>query len=222
MKTISSQDSLHLLALECRRVDYKKGSTIHTSDSAPTIFMIDTGYVKRYSISNDGVFGVQSLYGPNDIFPLTAVYKVLFDLEIHNSLETYYYDAMCDATILILDNSRLIEEVTNNPLMFKDILFVAGRRLESNIQRLENANIKTVYKRIAHQLLFFANKFGKKYAQGTRIAIPLTQQDIADSLNITRETASRALSQLKTDKIIKTGRFIVITDIEALKVLAFN
>lgn len=214
---ITQATSLHILAAKARSMEFEKDATLYTSDSSLKIFMVKSGYVKRYSIAADGRIGVQSIYGPGNIFPLTSLFKVLFNQDIYESVETYYYDAMCDTTLYVLDNAQILKEASSNPLLYKDILMVAGTRLESNIQRLENVNLRSAYKRVAHQLVFFARKHGKKYADGTRIEIPLTHQDIADVLTITRETATRSLNQLKSEKLIKTNKYITIPDIEALE-----
>jgi CRP/FNR family transcriptional regulator len=52
------------------------------------------------------------------------------------------------------------------------------------------------------ELLYFAERFGKQ--QGSKIIInaPITHQDIADSINMTRETASRALGKLFDEGLV--------------------
>lgn len=194
-----------------------KGQIIYTFDDQNSLYLVKSGFIKRYLISNDGNLGVQSIYGPGYFFPLTPMFSTVLGLDINRGAETYYYQTMTPVQIYCIENSVLAEKAKADPLLYKDLLFEAGRRLQSNIQQLENISFRHADRRLAHQLVYFARQFGQPVHQGTKILLPLTQQDLADILSLTRETISREISKFKSKGLVITGQNIVIPDIEKLE-----
>lgn len=202
----------------------QKGEVFQTTDTNLLMSIVISGYVKRYSIRNDGSLAVQSIYGPNYYFPLTLAHKLLLNQEVYSGPEVFHYEAMTETVLRSIDSETFREAVDKDPLLYKDLLYVSGRRTHSNIQRLENMNLSTSYKRVAHQLAYFAEMFGTKQ-KGARITIdvPLTHQDIADVISSTRETVSLALAELKREKIIRSGpgKHIIVLDYDRLNETAY-
>lgn len=217
MSSESRSPELHKLLLTGKRSKRSKGQIIQTTESQRTVNLVESGYVKRYLISNTGSLGVEVIYGPGDIFPLTLMFKTLFDQDIYEGPEIYFYDAMCETKIYTIDISELSKAVEGNPLLYKDLLSESGRRLHSTLNGLENLALKSSYRRVAHQLVYFAAQFGEQRPSGIKIAVPFTHQDLADVLSLTRETVSTCISKLRDKKLIKTGKYIVVTDLEKLK-----
>lgn len=184
--------------------------------------LVTKGYVKRYLISNEGNYGVQVIYGPGDIFPITLAYSALFNRNINEGPETYYYEAMTEVELHTIDELDMVEQIEQNPILYRDLFAISGNRLHSTLHGLENLTLKTSYQRVAHELLYLAKNFGDKKAAGTVIAVPMTHQDIADILSLTRETVSTAMVQLRKKKLITTGKSIVVPDLEKLADEAFN
>lgn len=206
-----------------RVTKYDKGEVITDTSQEKSLWQLKSGFIKRYQITNSGFISVQSVYGPSDIFPLTYVYKALYDKQIYRGPETYYYEAMTDIELWELPLDVLKAEATKNPHLYQDLLGVAGDRFFFNIQQLENLSLASAEKRVTHQLLYMAYKWGKPVAKGVEIKVPLTQQDIADILSLTRETVSSCINKLKkTGMLKKGGRTLVIADIQKFHELAYS
>jgi CRP-like cAMP-binding protein len=63
-------------------------------------------------------------------------------------------------------------------------------------------------------------RFGKETEEGMVIEVPLRHQDIASSINASRETASREIAVLERKKLIENKRFyIVLKDIPAMQAM---
>jgi CRP/FNR family cyclic AMP-dependent transcriptional regulator len=199
-----------------------KGEVILSTDDNRSLQMVKTGYIKRYQITNAGNTSVQSIYGPHDIFPLTYAFEILLDKSIYSGPETYYYEAMCKSELYSIEGEALMDAVSKDPMLYKDLFDVSGERFRSNIQQLENISLSVYYKRVAHQLWFYANKFSDKKGNRAKLKIPLTQQDLADVLSTTRETVSLCMSDIKKKGLIKSGKFITVINIEKLKEEAFK
>ncbi len=212
-------DATYLTALMQNGTYYRrrKGQSIELYQDKASISLIREGYIKRYLISKDGTLGTQSIYGPGYVFPLTTALLALLDQRIYHGDETYFYEAITDVQIYSISRDELAAAAENQPLIYKEILFEAGRRLQSNIQQLENMSLKSAYQRVAHQLVFLAAQFGENTPNGTRIQIPLTHQDLADMLSLNRETVSRAISKLRERELITSDSRPIIPDLEQLK-----
>lgn len=217
MASFAASTELQKLLLEGKRSKRTKGQIIQSTDSQRAVNLVTSGYIKRYLISNAGTLGVEVIYGPGNVFPITLMLKALVDLEVNQSPETYYYEAMTDTEFYSMDISALVESVKSNPLLYREILLESGKRLHSTLNGLENVTLRTSYKRVAHQLAYFADQFGEKKLTGTKICLPLTHQDLADNLSLTRETVSTCIARLREQGLIKTGRFIMIPDLEKLQ-----
>ncbi len=195
----------------------RKGQVIQSSDSNVALNYIASGYVKRYIINFEGEYKVQSIYAPGYVFPLTMVFRTLFDLDIYEGQETIYYNGLTDVELYSLDKAALLAAVAADPVLYRDLLYESGRRFHSNIQWLENASLKSSYARLVHILVYLGNTIGEEMPDGTvQIKIPLTHQDLSDILSIARETVSRHMAQLAEKKLVLPGRPLTISSIQSL------
>lgn len=217
-----TDDKLRQLLKNGREYKMPKGQILQTSDHRVNLNLVVQGYVKRYLISNDGSISIQSIFGPDYIFPLTPAFKTLLGQSIYSGPEIIYYEAIVDTEVFSIDFEKLKTEAEADPLIYKNLFQEAGVRLEDNIQRLENLALKNSYKRLAHQVAYFARHFAKETPAGTKLNLPLTHQDLADILSLTRETVSTSMVELRKKKLIAVGKDIVVPDIEKLEEEAYS
>jgi CRP-like cAMP-binding protein len=222
MYRLEISEDLKVMMLKGRRFKLTKSQIVQSTDDRRVFNYIVTGYIKRYLISNDGSLGVQVIYGPGEIFPITLAFSVLFDQAINESPETYYYEAMTDGEIYTINEEDLKASVDADPKLYRDLMAIAGKRLHSTLHGLENLTLKSSYYRVAHELLYIAQRFGEKKAGSVKICIPLTHQDLADILSLTRETVSTCMVQLREKGLISTGRNIIVKDIKRLEEEAYS
>lgn len=200
----------------------EKNQVIRTTEETEDFFLLTKGYVIRYMITNDGNIDVQSFYGPGYFFSLTTVIKGVFGEELYQSPETYYYGTLTNAEMYGIEMYKVAEAAEKDPMIYRELLMIAGRRLEANIQQIENRSLKTSYNRVAHQIAFFGEVFSDRKGDVAKLKIPLTQQNLADVLSTTRETVSLCMSDLKKKGLIKSGKFITVTSMAKLQEEAFN
>jgi CRP/FNR family transcriptional regulator len=129
---------------------------------------------------------------------------------------------MGKAEVYTIPAEKLSEAVKDSPELYRDLMAIAGKRLHSTLNGLENLSMRGSYKRIAHRLVYLSNHFGEKTPAGTKICIQLTHQDLADMLSLTRETVSTGMIKLREKGLVKTGKHIVIPDIKKLLKEAYN
>ena len=223
MYRLQTSDNIKKLLHSGRKLNLPKGQIVQSTDDRRVFNLIEAGYIKRYLIANDGSLGVQVLYGPGDFFPITLAFSAIFDQTLNESPETYYYEAITPITIYTIDEANLRESAEKNPLLYKDLLAISGKRLHSTLHGLENLTLSNSYRRVAHEIYNLGLRFGEKKSIGTIIKLQLTHQDIADILSVTRETVSTCMVQLRQKKLISTDKsHITIKDMEKLKDEAYS
>lgn len=75
--------------------------------------------------------------------------------------------------------------------------------------------------RLVRFLLVWAANHGQEFAEGVSLALYMTHEEIAQSIGVSRETVSRALAELRDDKLIGFSRgHIVLLDPQKLRSLA--
>lgn len=216
------ENRLRALLLSGRHQHVPKGQVFQSTDEKESITLVSNGYIKRYLITSEGSESIQIIYGPGFVFPLTPIFKLLLNQSIYSGPETFYYEAMCDTQLYTITREVLIDSVKKEPLLYRDLLQVSGTRLNEYVHSLENIAMRSAYGRVAHQLLFYAHCFGKKTAKGTKITIPLTQQTLANVLNITRETTSVSMGKLREKGLINGTKTIFVPDIDSLEDEVYN
>jgi CRP-like cAMP-binding protein len=199
-----------------RSFTVRKNQVFQSSDHREVFTLIDTGYIKRYAITNDGSQSIQSIYGPEFMYPLTLVFDKILDQKIYTGRESFYYETMTPSKLITIDLPSLKNLVDDDPMLYREILQVAGRRFHSNIHNLENLSLENVHKRLAHSIAHHAEMFGVETSNGIKIELPLRQQDFASILDVARETVSVNMKVLREKKLIKGTTNLTVVDLEKL------
>lgn len=204
-------------------VSYKKGQIFYALDFKEELYVVQSGYVKRYAIAEEGIRTIESIYGPGYFFPLTVAYTILFNFEIGQESNTYVYQAMTDVSIQGISSGQLQAAAENSPGLYKDLFYEAGRRLRANINQLTSNVLKDDYQKITHQLIYLAEEFGeveqKGVKTGIQIKLPLAPIDMAEQLNISVEVVDAIMARLEKYELlkIKKGNKLFLPDIDMLK-----
>ena len=79
--------------------------------------------------------------------------------------------------------------------------------LLSTLSRVEALERSGANDKVAHMLFNLAERIGPKtQSHASSIKLPITQQDIADSLGLSRETAGIVLKRLEIRKLVQRSR----------------
>lgn len=188
-----------------------KGQIILGWGEAPTnIYFVKQGYIKAYSIGNDGEEFIHEIYKANELFPLTWAY-----LGIPRNI---FYEALGESVVFCVPLHKFHQFALSNVTASHALAQQTAHQLHIYSDRIDNLEYKKPGQRIAYRLLSLAERFGKHLRQGIVIDGPFTHQVIADSINLARETVSRELQQLEQERIIAyRNRQIVVIDTENLK-----
>lgn len=216
VKNIDS--SLVKLLINSNKQRFSKGQIVRMFEDNAMLNFITSGYVKRYRITDEGSQNIQVIFGPGQIFPLTPVYKSLFNYDMYSGPEEYYYETITPVTAHSIGQNELKQKVSQNPELYRDLFYAAGLRLDSYIHRLEGNAQKSASQSVAWQLTYLASTFGSKTNSGVEIDVPITHQLLADILGFARETVTHSMAELSNERLVLIkGRRIIIPDLEKLR-----
>lgn len=193
------------------KLTYRKGEFIIRPGEAPSaVFYIEEGLVKAYNISKYGEENLLIIRKDHEIFPLIWA--------ITGQERDIIYQAMVPSTVWRLSPQTYLTFLHNHPAALPPLLDMVTEMYRIHSERLLNLEYRTVRERLISFLLTMANRFGSESDDGTIIGAPLRHQDIASSINASRETASREIAALERKGLIKSKNGnIILKDVEALQ-----
>ncbi|QDI92151.1 Crp/Fnr family transcriptional regulator [Salicibibacter halophilus] len=186
---------------------YKKGELIfHEGDPSDTLYIVNTGKVKIYRLSEAGKEHLVSLMNPGDF---TGEYA-LFNESTHTS----YAEAMVDTKICKINREDLHAFLSKYPTISLKMLTEFSQRLDRSEKQTTHFATEKVETRIALFLAELANN----EPDSETLELPMTRADLASYLGTTPETISRRLSVLEDQGFIQqiTNKKIKIVDLDGL------
>lgn len=200
-----------------KKINRERGQVINTSSGINGLNLLVEGYVKRYSIKNNGAISIQGIYGPNYFFPGAPIFELLFQYDIEHG-EQYYYECITSSVFysISFDEFHRALNGENGPVIYREMLSETGKVLEYYINNSKNNSLDGAYERVAQQIVFFHQQFATNPEDENKIPVPLRHQDLADMLNMSRETISKQLSLLHGAGLIDSSKCIVINDLNGL------
>lgn len=210
--TPAKQQSLVTYLTSGFRIVYKKGQLIIRPHESPEyIYYIESGYVKAYSVTKYGDENVHIIRSGGEIFPLIWTFT-----EEHRDIA---YETMDTVVIWRQPTAAYLEFLENNLDATSAVLGLAMQSYRTFAEHVNTLEYRTVRERAMSFLIACCRRFGQPQADGSiKIAAPLRQQDIASSINASRETTSRELSMLAKKGIITiSDRNVIVLDKAALE-----
>ncbi|MFC4055786.1 Crp/Fnr family transcriptional regulator [Actinomadura syzygii] len=129
--------------------------------------------------------------------------------------------ACTDGAVHRLPKERFLGFLHRNPEAWRLLATMIGDRLDwANQRRLDFAGYP-VDQRLARVLVQLAERHGHPVAGGVNLGIELTQEELGKLVGAARESAVKAVKQLRGAGLISTGyRCVVVSDLEGLREFA--
>lgn len=190
---------------------FKKGDVIIRGDqTAPGVFYIYQGLVKAYNITKYNEENLLIIRKQNEIFPL------IWALSGHE--RGIIYQALAPTTTWRITRKAFLDLINDRPEVTGPLLDMTLEMYRLHGERIMTLEYRTVRERIISFLLTMGQRFGKPANNGLLIDVPLRHQDIASSVNATRETTSRELSALERKGLLENKQsFTLLKDVKALR-----
>lgn len=185
---------------------YKKGEFIIRPGEVPSgVFFIESGLVKAYDITKYGEENLLIIRREGEMFPLIWA--------ITGQERQVIYEAIAPTAVWEITRESFLDHVKANPYSFAPLLDMTLEMYRIHSERILNLEYRSVRERLISFLLTMSNRFGKKTPEGLLINVPLRHQDIASSINASRETTTRELTALERKGLL-TNRQSLITLID--------
>lgn len=204
-------DAAKALLGTMRQVQLGRGRTLfEEGDPGDRLFVIRSGKVKLGRRSSDGRENLLAVLGPGEMFGELS----LFDRGQRTATAT----AVSDAELYSLGHDELIGWLERNPGVAKHLLHALARRLRRTNDALADLVFSDVPGRVAKALLDLAQRFGEPTDDGVRVAIDLTQEELAQLVGASRETVNKALADFTGRRWVRReGRALVLLEMERLE-----
>lgn len=193
-------------------LNLKKGElVIRPDDHLSAVYFLKTGYVRMYTIFEDGRELTLNIFKPGTFFPMMWA--------LSNLPNNYHFQAMTRIEFHKAPREEVVQLLKINP----DVLFDLTKRilvgldgLFTNIQHMLSGSASH---RVMATIFLLAKRFGEKTASGEIIIkLRLTHQDLANLAGITRETTSLEIGKLSKEKLLSVkDHLLIVKNIEKLE-----
>jgi CRP-like cAMP-binding protein len=129
--------------------------------------------------------------------------------------------ACTDGTVHRLPKERFLAFLDRNPEAWRLLAAMLGDRLDWANQRRLDFTGHPVDQRLARVVVQLAERHGYPVEGGIDLGIALTQEELGKLVGAAKESAVKAVQQMRGAGLIRTGyRRIVVADLERLKAFA--
>lgn len=173
--------------------NFTKGATILDQGDVPACaYVVKEGFVKTFDISPSGESLPLSFDHQYEILPMAWVFS-------HAKNAPYFYEAFTDCELWCVPREDFVAFLQSNAhSQFVIFDFFVKRYLLTMQMKMLSLEQAKATDKILYLLKFLTMRFGGDKTEGlVDIDLPLTQQDIASSAGLTRETASIELKRLE-------------------------
>lgn len=184
----------------------KKGDIIYFSSSdVPRVFFFKKGNIKIVSVDEEGNETIKDIIQKGDLFG---------ELELDNDRNSNEYakaltDDVTICSFLMSDFEDLLLKYPSLALSYTKFVGLKMKRIKNNYANLISKDAKT---RLYQFLKDWAEKEGKRTDNRVVIENYLTQNDMAQIICTSRQTATQLLNEMETNGLLYYNRKEIIID----------
>ncbi len=200
------------LATRVRRVQCPRGQLIFMKrDEGTEVMFVAEGRVKIVSTSPTGTEVIHNIIEAGQVFGEMALLDGL-----PRSADAI---AAVDSEIVELSRHDFLDVMRRNPETAIQMMAILCGRIRQSTSFVEDAVLLDSGTRLLHRLKTLADPYGSDGVDGgLRIDHKLSQQEIGESVGMTRVSVNRILSQWTNDGLIEHGRgYVVIHELAKLE-----
>ncbi len=188
---------------------WDRGTTLMAEgDAADWVLVLTSGRVKVSSHTASGTEVVLAVRGAGALLGEFSAIDGLPRSATVTALEPVEGIVVRDFTAFLREHGRVAVLLLQT---------VTGRMRDADRKRIEYGAFDTAG-RVATRLLELAERYGEQAGGAVRVALPLSQDELAGWTGSSREAVSKALRSLRDRGLIETGRRrVIIHDIEGLR-----
>jgi len=190
---------------------YPQGAILFVEkQKARGVFLLCQGEVKLSVSSKDGKTVIIRIAKPGEVLGLPAV---LSGGEYEATAETLHA-----AQVVFVYRNEFLRFIANNPEANQNAMKQLTAQYQSACEQLRTVGLASSPQEKLAKLLLDWPSPDQSTKDSTKIRMPLTHEEIAECIGVTRETVTRTLSELKLSRLLSVqGSTFVIPDRAALQ-----
>jgi CRP-like cAMP-binding protein len=184
--------------------EYTEGRRLHFYDKGEEIPLVEQGVWQVYrgvaQLSQLSMNGEEILLGwaqPSTFFGLWLTHVQSYQAKALSELYLRWYS---------------LDEIEASPHLAHNMLTQVVRRMRQTEALLAIAGLRRVEERLQELLQLLSQELGQPVAEGTRLLVRLTHQNLANAIGTTRVTVTRLLGEFQRQGLISldSDRHLVI------------
>lgn len=188
---------------------FQKGEIILVQGEVPkSAYMIKKGVVKTYNLTAQGDEKPISFDIEGELFPVAWTFQKA-------RFAQYYYEAFTDCEVYCIPPESYIDILKKDTeLLFTEYTDFVSQHI-NNQMRINALEQSKAAAKVLYTIHFLCLRFGRDLRENTvQIELPLTQQDLANFMGLTRETTGIELKKLQRSGVLtyKKQNYVVRTD----------
>lgn len=190
---------------------FARGAALaHAGQVGDRVLIVQAGHVKILRVTDDGRDVLLAVRGPGDLVGEQSA--------IDGQPRSASIAALGPVEALALSPDDFLSFVAATPDASLYVMrLLAARLRDADAKRVGYAS-QDVVGRLAARLCELSERFGEETADGVRIELALTQEDLAGWVGASREATSRGLSQMRDLGWVSTARrALTCHDLDALR-----
>lgn len=190
---------------------FEKGAIILHQDMAPqTAYAVKSGVVKIYNLTAHGEEKLIGFATHNDVLPFGWTMGVA-------KKSQYYYQAFSDCSVYRVPRAEYEAFLKNHPDILYETLQSSVRDSLQYQLRINALGQSKAADKVLNTIHYLSLCFGQDLEPDVvEIPLPLTQQDIANCVGMTRETTTTELRKLIAKKVISHHEQTYVVDTDKL------
>ncbi|KUP23530.1 Crp/Fnr family transcriptional regulator [Paenibacillus sp. DMB5] len=186
-----SGSELSRISAMIRHRKYAKGQALILEEQpTDTLFIIQQGQVKLSKMTPQGKEQILHVLSSGEFF---GELNILSSEELSN-FSAY---ALTETAICMLTRTDMEQLMAENPDITIKLLKTVAKRLAHTENLAQSLATKDPEIRIAHMILELGDKYGKPRGGGLAIKLPLSREELASYVGVTRETISRKFARFE-------------------------
>jgi len=209
---LSPQEMDRVVEIAISRFMPRKTVIFNEGSEKEAVFFIQDGLVKTYKTDENGNEQIVSFLKTGDMFPHAG----FFNQRPYPATA----EAITDTHLLAIPVQLFELLLMHNPSIAVKMMRVMGDKILELQETIQSLSGQGVRQRVLSFLIRLAEQLGTVSGCKVTIDLPMTHQEIANSVGTTRETINRVLNQLTKENVLIMDRnHIVINNLEAIREL---
>lgn len=187
----------------CRQIIRKGDFLFHQGDVADKIYIVKEGNIKLILTTENGDETILQIVTTGEILGDSALFR-------GTAFRPVTAIAMEGSKVCSIDRDTFEKIVKTEPDLAWQIIKNLSNRLYNTWEQLTESNTQDAHSKALNLLLRLAHEHGEPCAQGEYIKIPLTQQEIASLVGLSRVRVSQVINKLINEDYLAKDRMYYI------------